>query len=95
MSLDTTLKHELALNNSTLELLTPQQLMRQLAFWVDDYYNRERRHSTIDYLSPIEYEQQFINTRTLNHVEPWHLSTKPGQPHIIEWWGCPRAKNET
>jgi transposase InsO family protein len=33
-------------------------------------YNRERRHSTIGYLSPIDYEQVSINTRTLTPVEP-------------------------
>jgi transposase InsO family protein len=41
-----------------------------LAFWIDGYDNRERRHSTIGYLSPIDYEQQFINTRTLSTVKP-------------------------
>jgi transposase InsO family protein len=41
-----------------------------LAFWIDGYYNRERRHSTIAYLSPIDYEQQFINASTLIRVEP-------------------------
>jgi len=51
-------------------LNSPQQLFRHLAFWIDGYYNRERRHSTIGYLSPIDYEQQFINTRTLKSVEP-------------------------
>jgi transposase InsO family protein len=50
-------------------LNSPQQLIRQLAFWIDGYYNRERRHSTIGYLSPIDYEQQFVNTRTLTPVE--------------------------
>ena len=51
-------------------LNSPQQLIRHLAFWIDCYYNRERRHSTIGYLSPINYEQQFINTRTLSPVKP-------------------------
>jgi putative transposase len=41
----------------------PQQLIRHLAFWIDGYCNRERRHSTIGDLSPIDYEQQLINTR--------------------------------
>ena len=41
-----------------------------MAFWIDGYYNRERRHSTIGYLSPIDYEQQFIATRTLTPARP-------------------------
>ena len=65
-----TLKHELDLDDDAEILNSPQQLIRHLAFWVDGYYNRERRHSTIGYLSPIDYEQQFINTRTLSTVRP-------------------------
>ncbi len=65
-----TLKHELGLDDDAEILNSPQQLIRHLACWIDGYYNRERRHSTIGYLSPIDYEQQFINTRTLSTVKP-------------------------
>jgi transposase InsO family protein len=65
-----TLKHELGLDDDAETLNSPQQLIREMAFWIDGYYNRERRHSTIGYLSPIDYEQQAINTRTLSPVEP-------------------------
>ncbi|MGB8167380.1 MAG: IS3 family transposase [Chthoniobacteraceae bacterium] len=65
-----TLKLELDLDDDREVLISPQQLQRDLAFWIEGYYNRERRHSTIDYLSPINYEQQFITARTLTHVEP-------------------------
>jgi putative transposase len=65
-----TLKHELGLDDDAEILNSPQQLIRHLAFWIDGYYNRERRHSTIGFLSPIDYEQQLINTRTLTPVEP-------------------------
>ena len=60
----------LGLDDDAQILKSPQQLIRHLAFWIDGYYNRERRHSTIGYLSPIEYEQQFIATRTLTTVKP-------------------------
>lgn len=31
--------------------------VRQHKFlWIEGYYNRRRRHSTLDYLTPIEYE---------------------------------------
>ncbi len=65
-----TLKHELGLDDEAKILNSPQQLIRHLAFWIDGYYNRIRRHSTIGYLSPIDYEQQLINTRKLTPVEP-------------------------
>ena len=65
-----TLKHELDLDDDAETLSSPQQLIRHLAFWIDGYDNRERRHSTIGYLNPIDYEQQFIATRTLTPVEP-------------------------
>ena len=65
-----TLKHEMGLDDDAVTLNSPQQLIRQFAFWIDGYYNRERRHSTIGFLSPIDYEQQFINTRTLSTVKP-------------------------
>jgi putative transposase len=68
-SFSSTLKQELGLDDETVLLNSPQQLIRHLAFWIDGYYNRERRHSTIGYLNPIDYEQQSINTRTLKSVE--------------------------
>jgi putative transposase len=63
-----TLKHELILDDNVKALNSPQQLIRELAFWIDGYYNRERRHSTIAHLSPIDYEQQFIDRCKLKNV---------------------------
>ena len=63
-----TLKLELNLDDDRDILIAPQQLQRDLAFWIEGYYNRERRHSTIGYLSPIDYEQAFIAARTLTPV---------------------------
>src|SRR5690606_20816878 len=34
--------------------------VRQHTFlWIEGYYNRRRRHSTLDYLTPLEYELGF------------------------------------
>jgi transposase InsO family protein len=65
-----TLKLELNLDDNREVLISPQQLQRDLAFWIEGYYNRERRHSTIGYLSPIDYEQRFIAAPTLAPVSP-------------------------
>ena len=65
-----TLKHELGLDDDAETRISPQRLQRDLAFWIDGYYNRERRHSTLSYLSPIDYEQQFIAAHTITHADP-------------------------
>ena len=39
-----TLKLELGLDDNREVLISPQQLQRDLAFWIEGYYNRERRH---------------------------------------------------
>ena len=77
-----TLKLELNLDDDREVLISPQQLQRELAFWIEGYYNRERRHSTIGYMSPIDYEQAFIAARTLTPVNPYSVSTKSGEPHL-------------
>jgi putative transposase len=74
-SVFSTLKHELKPGDDALPLNTSQKLIRQLAFWSDGYYNHESRHSTIGYVSPIDYEQQSVNTRTLTTLEHRDLST--------------------
>jgi transposase InsO family protein len=65
-----TLKLELDLDDNREVLISPEQLKRNLAFWIEGYDNRERRHSTICYLSPIDYEQRFIADPTLTPVNP-------------------------
>lgn len=35
-------------------LISPQQLQRDLAFWIEGDNHRERRHSTTGYLCPID-----------------------------------------
>ncbi len=69
-SLFSPLKHELGLDDDAETRISPRQLQRDLAFWIDGYYNRERRHSTLGYLSQIDYEQKFINARTLTLADP-------------------------
>jgi transposase InsO family protein len=51
-----TLKDELEVALGLLR--TPEELLRDLAFWIDGYYNPERRHSSISYYSPIAFEQR-------------------------------------
>jgi transposase InsO family protein len=43
-----TLKDELEVELGLLR--TPEELLKDLAFWIDGYYNPERRHSSIGYV---------------------------------------------
>ena len=52
-----TLKSELALDDPEL---TPELASAQVVDYIDNFYNSERRHSTLDYFSPIEYELKHI-----------------------------------
>ena len=51
-----TLKTELF---STLGVLSPMQLHVKVATWIDGFYNQKRLHSTLNYLSPIDFEKQY------------------------------------
>jgi transposase InsO family protein len=37
-------------------------MTRALVQFIDGWYNRERMHSTLDYRSPVEYEQDLLRT---------------------------------
>ena len=40
--------------------LTPEQAHAQVSDYIDHFYNLQRRHSTLDYFSPIEYELKHV-----------------------------------
>jgi len=58
------LKLELDFEDNRKGLIAPQELQCDLAFWIEGYYNHERRHSTMGDLSPIIYENS--SSRPLN-----------------------------
>jgi putative transposase len=49
-----TLKRELIEANGT----APRLVVHQAIADYIDYYNRERKHSTLDYVTPVEYESE-------------------------------------
>lgn len=77
-----TLKLELSLDDNRGALVSPRQLQSDLAFWKEGYCSCERRHSAIGYLSPIDYEKQFIAARTLAPVNPSAECTKSGESQL-------------
>ena len=52
-----TLKSDLDLDDPEL---TPELAGAQVVDYIDNFYNPERRHSTLDYFSPIEYELKHV-----------------------------------
>ena len=44
---------------------TINQLKTETFSWIEAYYNRTRRHSTLDYLTPSEYELGYRNIHEL------------------------------
>lgn len=51
---------------SQVELLSPEQLHCQVAIWIDGFYNQKRIHSTLNYCSPIQFEQKYRDVSILN-----------------------------
>lgn len=81
------MKLELDLDGDREALISPQQLQRDLAFWIEGYYNRERRHSTSGYKNPIDYERVFMTSRILTFVNPRSVSAKSGGlHHVMQFW---------
>jgi len=58
-----TLKVELVYRTA---LMTPPVARVAIAEWIEVFYNRQRRHSTIGFLSPVQFEQHYLNTLTLD-----------------------------
>ncbi len=54
-----TLKTELF---SHRQSLTPEQARTEIFAYLEGFYNRIRRHSTLGYLSPVEFEQRTANS---------------------------------
>jgi transposase InsO family protein len=50
-----TLEHELL---ADADFMTPREAHAAVAAFIDTWYNPERRHSTLGYVSPVQYEQQ-------------------------------------
>ena len=46
----------------------PTEVRQHTFLWIESYYNRRRRHSTLNYLTPHEYELGF---RQLTDLEAY------------------------
>ena len=53
-----TLKTELVHN---MVFMSRTAARTTIAEWIEVFYNRKRRHSTIGYVSPAEYEQRYLD----------------------------------
>ena len=61
-----TYKLENNLDDNSKILLTPLQLQSETKSWIEEYYNLNRRHSSNDYLSPIDYENRALKSSIIN-----------------------------
>ena len=55
---------------------TREEATRAIVTYVEAFYNCERRHSSIDYLSPRQFEKQFYEQQNLNQIISVKQSTK-------------------
>jgi transposase InsO family protein len=47
-------------------LMAPQAAKVAIAEWIEVFYNRQRRHSILGFLSPVQFEQQYLTAVKLN-----------------------------
>jgi putative transposase len=55
---------------------TREEATRAIVNYIEAFYNCERRHSSIDYLSPRQFEKQFYKQQNLNQTISVKQSTK-------------------
>ncbi|HYN75984.1 MAG TPA: integrase core domain-containing protein, partial [Candidatus Limnocylindria bacterium] len=67
---------------------TKAEAKQASACWIEERYNRKRRHSSIGMLTPVRFEELTLS----RHKPPERLSTRWGQPHSHEGLGS-RAKS--
>jgi transposase InsO family protein len=58
-----TLKVELDLEDGYV-FPTRREAMLRIFQWIEGWYNNQRRHSTLDYKSPRQWEEQYLTTNT-------------------------------
>lgn len=55
---------------------TREEATRSIVTYIEAFYNCERRHSSIEYLSPRQFEKQFYEKRSMNQNKSVKQSTK-------------------
>ncbi|MCP4340832.1 MAG: transposase [Desulfobulbaceae bacterium] len=46
------------------DYITRDQAKRSIIDYIEMFYNSKRRHSSLDYISPMEYESQWLLKKT-------------------------------
>jgi len=59
---------------------TRDEARRAIFRYIETWYNRQRRHSSLDYLSPVQFEGRVISAALTTTIP---VSTKPGQVHCL------------
>ena len=53
--------------------------------FIEDWYNPHRRHSGIDYQSPINFERRYQGVAGWDNRPGQKLSTKSGEVHLLKF----------
>jgi putative transposase len=61
-----TLEHELLTRR---QFATRTDARREVARWIDEFYNRRRRHSTCDMMPPVDYEHRHLDEHTRDDLD--------------------------
>jgi putative transposase len=64
---------------------TRQELRSAVFDYIESFYNRERRHSTLGYLSPREFEKIYIDKDSEEEPSSPDVSPEPGEVHWIAY----------
>lgn len=66
------MKQNAVMNHEMFE--TRAKANEMILEYIEVFYNRQRMHSSNNYLSPIEFEDKLLRKKRANFLDNWHKS---------------------